>query len=80
VQVIGAQILAAGTAVDMSAASHGYFLELDFVPGNNEQAASRLISLQKDEPVTMDICTWPGTVDDGVQRTIIRKVKTAVFK
>jgi SWI/SNF-related matrix-associated actin-dependent regulator 1 of chromatin subfamily A len=79
VEVICAQILAAGTAVDMSAASHGYFLELDFVPGNNEQAASRLVSMQKDEPVTMDVVTWPGTSDDSVQRTVIRKVKSAVF-
>lgn len=79
IEVIGAQILAAGTAVDMSAASHGYFLELDFVPGNNEQAANRLVSMQKDEPVTVDIVTWPGTTDDAVQRTVIRKVKTAVF-
>jgi len=80
VEVICAQILAAGTAVDMSAASHGYFIELDWVTANNTQAASRLVSLQKEEPVTFDICTWIGTVDDMVQRTLVRKALAAVFR
>lgn len=75
IQVIGAQIIAAGTAIDLSAASHGYFLELDWVPGNNVQAANRLVSMDKDEPVTFDICTWPGSVDDRVQRILLRRAR-----
>ena len=78
-QVVLAQILAAGTAIDLSAAQHGYFLELDWVPGNNEQAASRLVNLQTQLPVTMDVVTWPGTYDDAVQRILMRKVSSAVF-
>jgi SNF2 family DNA or RNA helicase len=72
-QVVVAQIIAAGTAIDLSAASHGYFLELDWLPANNIQAANRLVSLQKDEPVTFDVCTWPGSVDDKVQRILLRR-------
>lgn len=72
-QVICANILAAGTAIDLSAASHGYFLELDYVNGNNLQAANRLISLDKKEPVTYDILTWPGSTDDRVQQILIRR-------
>jgi SNF2 family DNA or RNA helicase len=78
-QVIIAQILAAGTAIDLSAARHGYMLELDYVPGNNLQAASRLVSMDKPDAVTIDVVNWPGTKDDSVQRTLLRKVDTAVF-
>lgn len=75
IQVLICQIAAAGTAIDLSAASHGYFLELDWVPANNMQAANRLVSLQKKEPVTFDICTWPGSADDRVQQTLLRRAK-----
>jgi SWI/SNF-related matrix-associated actin-dependent regulator of chromatin subfamily A-like protein 1 len=75
VQVVVANILAAGTAIDLSAASHGYFLELDWVPGNNVQAANRLISMDKIEKVTMDVCTWPGSVDDRIQKVLLRRVR-----
>ncbi len=73
-QVICANILAAGTAIDLSAASHGYFLELDWVPGNNAQAANRLISMEKEEKVTFDVVTWPGSTDDRVQKILLRRV------
>jgi superfamily II DNA/RNA helicase len=74
-QVVVCQIIAAGTAIDLSAASHGYFLELDWLPASNIQAANRLVSLQKDEPVTFDVCTWPGSVDDKVQRILLRRTQ-----
>lgn len=70
-----ANILAAGTAIDLSAASHAYFLELDWVPGNNLQAVNRLVSVEKEEPVTVDIVTWPGTVDERIQSVLLRRVR-----
>lgn len=73
IKVIAANILAAGTAIDLSSASHGYFLELDWVPGNNEQAANRLVSMEKKEPVTFDVVTMPGTTDDRVQRVLLTR-------
>lgn len=73
--VICANILTAGTAIDLSAADHGYFLELDWVPGNNTQAANRLVSMGKDEPVTFDVVTWPGSVDDAVQRILLTRTR-----
>lgn len=76
VQAVCANIIAAGTAIDLSAASHGYFVELDWTGQNNVQAANRLVSMTKDERVTFDICTWPGTVDDRVQRTVLRKMQS----
>jgi len=80
IQVVIGQIIAAGVAIDLSAASHGYLLEMDWVPGNNEQAASRMVNLQTREPVTVDVVTWPGTVLDAVQRTLLRKVQGALFR
>lgn len=74
-QVVVANILAAGTAIDLSAASHGYFLELDWVPGNNVQAANRLISMDKTEKVSFDIATWPGSADDRVQKVLLRRAQ-----
>lgn len=73
--VVVGNILAAGTAIDLSAASHGYFLELDWLPSNNVQAANRLVSLDKAEPVTYDVVTWPGSHDDRVQRVLIRRTR-----
>ena len=73
--VVVGQIRACGTAIDLSAASHAYFLELDWVPGNNLQAANRLIAIGKDEKVTADVCTWPGSVDDRVQKVLLRRAR-----
>lgn len=74
-QVVVANIMAAGTAIDLSSASHGYFLELWWVGGDNLQAANRLISMDKKEPVTFDVVTWPGSVDDHVQQVLVRRMK-----
>jgi SNF2 family DNA or RNA helicase len=75
IQVVVAQIIAAGTAIDLSAASHGYFLELDWLPANNVQAANRLVSLMKSEPVTIDVCVTPGSIDEKVQKILLRRAR-----
>jgi SNF2 family DNA or RNA helicase len=75
ISVLVCNIIAAGTAIDLSAASHAYFLELDWVPGNNVQAANRLISMDKQEPVTADVVTWPGSADDKVQQVLVRRAR-----
>ncbi len=74
-QVIAGNIMSCGTAIDLSSASHGHFLELDWVSGNNVQAANRLVSMEKKEKVTIDVATVPGTIDDGVQQVLMRRVK-----
>jgi hypothetical protein len=43
--------------------------------GNNLQAANRLVAIGKDEKVTIDIATMPGSVDDRVQRVLIRRAR-----
>jgi SNF2 family DNA or RNA helicase len=74
-KVICAQILAAGTAIDLSAARHGYFLEMDWVPGNNVQAANRLVNMDKLDKVTIDVATLPRSADDRVQKVLLRRVR-----
>lgn len=74
-QVICANILAAGTAIDLSAAWHGYFLELMGTPGNNLQAANRLVSLDKVRPVTYDVVSWDGSFDSKIQAVLTRRVR-----
>lgn len=78
-QVLIAQMIAAGTAIDLSAAQHGYFIELDWVPASNSQAAHRLVNMQTKDPVTFDVLTWPGSMDDKVQRALLRKIRSAVI-
>ena len=78
-QVLICQMIAAGVGIDLSAAQHGYFLELDWNPATNVQAAHRLLNMQTGLPVTMDVINWPGTRDDAVQRVLIRKTREAVF-
>lgn len=74
-QTVVGNILSCGTAIDLSSASHGHFLELDWVSGNNVQAANRLVSMEKMEGVTFDVATWPGSFDDRVQNVLMRRVR-----
>ncbi len=73
--VLCANITTAGTAIDLSAASHGYFLEMSWLPGDNVQAAFRMISMTKAEPVTADVVTWPGSFDDRIIKVLMRRVR-----
>lgn len=74
VQVVVANILAAGTAIDLSAARHGYFLELDWLPANNMQAANRLVNITKG-PVSFDVVTVPGSADERVQKVLLTRAR-----
>lgn len=73
--VIVGQIRACGTAIDLSAANHAYFLELDWVPASNVQAANRLVAIGKKAPVTVDVVTVPGSIDDRVQRILLTRAR-----
>lgn len=70
-----ANIQAASTALDWSAADYGYFLELSWVPGDNVQAAHRLVSIDKTTPVHYDVVSWSGSFDDRIQATLTRRVR-----
>ena len=73
--VVLLNIATGGTAIDLSAADHGYMLEMDWVPGNNVQAVHRLVSMAKDTKVTIDVVTWAGSCDDWIQQVILTRVQ-----
>ena len=34
-----------------------------------------VLAIGKDEKVTADVCTWPGSVDDRVQKVLLRRAR-----
>jgi SNF2 family DNA or RNA helicase len=71
--IMVANIQAGGTAISLSNASHGFFIELSWLPSDNEQAAYRLLSSEDKHPVTFDIFSVPGSVDEAVQRIVLKR-------
>lgn len=74
-QAVVANIQAGGTVIDLSAANHGFFIELSWLPSENQQAASRLVSVTDDGFVTFDLFSVPGSVDEAVQRVLLSRNK-----
>ncbi len=72
------QIQAAGTAIDLSTADCLVFVESDWVPGNNEQAAMRIQKVGKAEMNQVFMATLPGSVDEQIQRACLRKVRDSL--
>lgn len=73
-RVLFAQIKAAGTAIDLSAAHEGFLLEMDFVPGNNAQALERMGGYKQTLPVVIRRVTIPNSADDIISRVVSRKL------
>lgn len=73
--VLFAQILAAGTAIDLSASHEGFLLERDWVPGNNAQALERMGGYRQTMPVTIRDIIIPGSIDDIVSSVLARKMR-----
>lgn len=69
------QILAAGEAIDLSVADQVVFIEADYVPGNNEQCAYRVVNVNKMVAALARFASLPGSIDDRIQRINVRKVK-----
>lgn len=74
-RVLVCQIIAAGTAIDLSVCDDLLFAETDYTPGNNEQAAKRCVSQFKTRPVRVRVAYLAGSVDEDVQRINARKIK-----
>lgn len=74
-------ILAAGTAITLTAANNVIFLEQDWVPGNNAQAAKRCHRIGQDRPVFVRVCGLVGSFDDRLSAILSRKAAelTALF-
>ena len=79
--VLVANILTAGTAIDLSVAHNGILLERDWVPGNNAQALERLGGYKQTLPITFRDAVLPGSIDEVVGEVVRRKTDelTSIF-
>ena len=74
-KVFVGNIMAAGTAITLTAANQVLFLEQDFVPGNNAQAAKRAHRIGQKSPVFVrHLCINDG-LDDKITAALARKIR-----
>lgn len=74
-RVFVGQILAAGASITLTAANQLVFLGLDWVPGNNAQAAKRVVRRGQERKVLIRTATLLGTLDGVVRDVVTRKTK-----
>lgn len=74
-KVLVGQISVCQTNLDLSAADVVVFIEADWVPGNNHQAAMRSQKRGKAATVPAEILVWKGTIDEAVERLRLRKLR-----
>jgi len=67
------QIVAAGTGITLTAAHEVAFVEADWVPANNAQAAMRCHRVGQTKPVRVRFFNCAGSVDEEVMRVLLNK-------
>jgi SWI/SNF-related matrix-associated actin-dependent regulator of chromatin subfamily A-like protein 1 len=67
------QIVAAGTAITLTAASDVLFVESDWVPANNYQAASRCHRIGQKSSVIARHAVLEGSLDERIGAALVRK-------
>jgi SWI/SNF-related matrix-associated actin-dependent regulator 1 of chromatin subfamily A len=72
-RVFVGQILAAGTAITLTAASEVVIMEPSWVPGENQQAISRVHRLGQHDSVLATYLYLPGTLDQRILSVFRRK-------
>lgn len=68
-------IQAAGTGITLTKAHEVAFIEADWVPANNAQAAMRCHRIGQTKPVRVRFFTCAGSVDEDVMRVIVHKTR-----
>ena len=68
-------IIAAGTAITLTAAHEVAFVESSWVPADNAQAAMRVHRIGQTEPVRVRFFSVAGSSDEVVQKVLRRKTK-----
>ena len=74
-RVMIATIGAAGTSINLTAATQVMFVEQTFVPADMEQAAKRCHRIGQTEPVRVRFVSVDDGVDEHLARIIIRKAE-----
>lgn len=74
-KVLIGNIQACGTNINLTKSSQVLFVELDWVPGNNAQAAARCHRIGQEESVTVRILASSNPIDDKIVKTLERKTQ-----
>jgi SWI/SNF-related matrix-associated actin-dependent regulator of chromatin subfamily A-like protein 1 len=69
------QVVAAGTGITLTSAHEVAFIEADWVPANNAQAAMRCHRVGQTKPVRVRFFTCAGSVDEDVMRVVVHKTR-----
>jgi SWI/SNF-related matrix-associated actin-dependent regulator 1 of chromatin subfamily A len=72
-RVFIANIQAAGTSVTLTAAAEAMFVECDWTPANNAQAAMRVHRIGQTRPVRIRYCSLANSTDEKVTDALRRK-------
>ena len=75
-RVFVGNVIAAGTGVNLTVANEAAFLEQDWTPANNAQAAMRVHRIGQTKKVRVRIFALDGSVDERVQDVLFRKMNT----
>lgn len=76
VDVLVAQIIAAGTGLTLTRSSDALFVETDWTPANVVQAEDRIHRISQDFPVTITTLLAPGTLDPVIHRVLMENIQT----
>lgn len=68
-------IIPAGVGITLTASSHVVFAELDWVPGNVEQASDRCHRIGQRDSVLVQFLVLPYSLDSYIARMIVRKAE-----
>lgn len=72
-KVFLAQIVAAGEAIDLSAAAELLFVESSYVPKDMRQMSDRITNVTQARLTRVRVATLEGSLDDALQATLMRK-------
>lgn len=75
-RVFVGQIVAAGEAIDLSAAAELWFIEPSFVPKDMSQAAMRITNHSQKRQALVRVCALEGSIDEALMAILTRKVET----
>lgn len=76
--VFAGNIIAAGTSITLTASNQVLFVEQDFVPGNNAQAALRCRRIGQTRPVFVRYLEIADSIDSAIARVVARKTQDII--
>lgn len=66
------QIIAAGEAIDLSAAAVLWFVEASFTPKDMKQASLRITNHTQKRQAVVRVCVIEGSIDEAIQASLLR--------